>query len=53
MEDCVKLEELCLVDYLRQSEERLLKAAWKRRNCSEVEHPDDCKRRKREERVIV
>ena len=51
MEDCVKLEELSLVDYL--SEERLLKAAWKRKNCSEVEHPDDYKRRNREERVIV
>ena len=53
MEDCVKLEELSLVDYLSQSEERVLKAARKRRNCSDVEHPDDYKRRKREERVIV
>ena len=26
---------------LRQSEERLLKSAWRRRNLSEVEHPND------------
>lgn len=36
MEDCINLEELSLVDYLRQSEERLLKSAWRRRNRSEV-----------------
>ena len=51
MEDCVNLEELSLVDYLSQNEERLLKAAWRRRNRSEVEHPDGHKRRKHEERV--
>ena len=31
---------IIIVDYLRQSEERLLKAAWRKRNRSEVEHPD-------------
>ena len=51
VEDCVNLEQLSLVDYLSQSEERLLKAAWRRRNRSEVEHPDGHKRREHEERV--
>ena len=46
----VKLEELSLVDYLRVTR-ILLKAAWKRRNCSEVEDPDDYTRRKHVERV--
>ena len=49
MEDCINLEELNLVNYLRQSEERLLKSAWRRRNRSELEHPNDYKRRKHEE----
>ena len=41
MEDCVRLEELNLDSYLSQSEERLLKAAWRRRNQREVKQPDD------------
>ena len=49
VEDCVKLLELSLVEYLRQKVERLLKAAWRRRNRREVEHPNDYKRRKHEE----
>ena len=48
MEDCIILEELSPVDYLRQRKERLLKSAWRRRNRSEVEHPNDFKRRKHE-----
>ena len=51
MEDCIILEEFSLVDYLRQSKERLLKSAWRRRNRSEVENPNDYKRRKQEEIV--
>lgn len=51
MEDCIILEELSLVDYLRQSKERLLKSALRRRNRSEVEHPNDYMRRKHEEIV--
>jgi len=44
VEDCINLEELSLVNYLRQSEERLLKSAWRRRNHSKVEHPNDYKK---------
>ena len=51
MEDCIILEELSLVDYLRQSKERLLKSALRRRNHSEVEHANDYMRRKHEEIV--
>ena len=47
MEDCIILEELSLVEYLRQSKERLLKSAWRSRNCSEVEHPNDYKSEKK------
>ena len=39
------------MDYLRQSEERLLKKAWRGRNRSEVKHYNDYKRRKHEEIV--
>ena len=52
MEDCINLEELNLVNYLRQSEERLLKSAWRRRNRSELEHPNDYKRRKHENKTL-
>ena len=38
------LHTCSLFDYLRQSEERLLKSAWGRRNHSEVEHPNDYKK---------
>ena len=51
MEDCARLEELSLDSYLSQSEERLPKAAWRRRNQRGVEQPDDYKRRKHKERV--
>ena len=51
VEDAVRLEELSPDSYLSQSEERLLKAVWKRRNNSEVEQPAEYKRRKHEERV--
>ena len=47
MEDCIILEELSLVEYLRQSKERLLKSPWRSRNCSEVEHPNDYKSQKK------
>ena len=48
MDDYVTLEELSLVDYLSQNcEERLLKAAWRGRNRSELEHPDDHKLEKK------
>lgn len=43
MEDCVKLEERSFDSYLSQSEERLLKAAWRRKNKSEVEQPVEYK----------
>ena len=48
MDDYVTPEELSLVDYLSQNcEERLLKAAWRGRNRSELEHPDDYKLEKK------
>ena len=48
MDDYVTLEELSLVDYLSQNcEERLLKAAWRGRNRSELEYPDDYKLEKK------
>ena len=51
LDDHVTLEELSLVDYLSQNcEERLLKAAWRGRNRSELEHPDDYKLEKKARR---
>lgn len=48
LDDYVTLEELSLVDYLSQNcEERLLKAVWRGRNRSELEHPDDYKLEKK------
>lgn len=51
VEDCVRLEELSLDINLIQSDKRQLKAARKKRNVSEMEHPDEYKRRENGERV--
>jgi hypothetical protein len=44
------MKEGNLGQYLKNSEERLLKAVWKRRKKIAVEKPEDYKKRKKDER---
>ena len=47
VEDAINTEERNINVYISQSQERLLKAAWKRKNVDEIETPKGYKERKR------
>ena len=51
VEDAIDIEERNINVYVCQSQERLLKAAWKRENVDEIETPKEIGRASCRERV--
>ena len=49
--DAIITEERNINVYISQSQELLLKAAWKGKNVNEMETPKECKRRMRRKRT--
>ena len=51
VEDAINIEERNINVYVCQSQERLLKAAWKRKNVNEIETPKEYKEKMKRKRT--